>query len=87
MAKAGGLCELSSLSAIFIDAISKISRLRLASAAKQADLRPTWPHTQKTGFLLAWLIYILPLGWSIWGRPLCEDGSQWYRVRGHAADL
>ena len=36
-------------------AISKISRLQLASVAEQAGLSLTWSQTPKTGFLVMWL--------------------------------
>ena len=36
--------------------ISKISRLQLASEAKQAGLSLIWSETPKTGFLMMWLI-------------------------------
>ena len=43
-------------SIIPILAKSKISRLQLISIAEQTSLSLTWSETQKTGFLLMWLI-------------------------------
>ena len=39
--------------------ISEISSLCLASVAAQASLNLTWSKTQKTGFLVARLVYLL----------------------------
>ena len=43
-------------SIIFILALFKISRIKLASVAEQAGLNLIWSQIPKTGFLVMWLI-------------------------------
>ena len=46
-------------------AMSKISKISLASAAEQARLSLTWSETPKTGFHVTWLISEKHSDWSL----------------------
>ena len=61
-------------SIILLVSISEIWSLYLASVTAQAGLSLTWSQTLKTGFLMTWLKYLIPLPRSC---PLLNPAWNW----------